>query len=397
MRPLLALLPALLPALLAVASGTPQTSSPTGPSGAEGEFSMPPVLRWMHTLPGQRVPSAMRSEFGRPLPDGPYLWVGSAGIDALVCLRRDDGSVVGTYHAGGPVQSQAVKTGNDIIFSDGAGYTWRYPFGSKTPVWSHYAGAPILSRPLLADNQLFFSTVDSVVYALDAASGDSLWRYANPPDKVRSSELELYGSSPPVLAGDTLLVGFHDGRIVALSRDKGEVLWEKRIGEGRYPDIIGAMVVDDGTLFAGGFSSPFVALDLATQNIRWRLDFGTTSAASIAGNTLYVGGTDGRMRAVDVVTGTLIWEWNSGGSGALTQPQITGAGLLIGSSDGDLWLVGAKDGLTTWRWEPGHLVNGISTAPVVVGREAWVITNGGYLASLVVPEKGHARHDDMSH
>ena len=388
----------------ALPSGFEVGPFPHNPTIPDGPFETPPIVQWVKPLPGTQIPAASRSEFGRPHIEGSYAYVGAAGADALFRIQRDDGALAGQYRAAGPVKTEAVTTDDRLIFSDGAGYTWCYPLGvtppeyDKSPVlpgrplpdddppfhiWQHYAGAPILARPVVATDRVFITAVDNMVHVLDLATGSVIWRYQHPQDLGRESELELFGSPPPVVWQDLVLVGFHDGRLVGLDRDGGALLWEKRVGEGTYPDLIGEPLVVDGVAYLGGFSEPYLALDLETQTVKWRLDFGTAAPASESDHTLYVGGTDGQLRALDKATGTIIWTWDSESPGALTQPLPTDLGLMVGSSDGGLWLVDTVAGTTRWHLDAGYILNGISVAPAISGPQMLVLSNAGNVLSLL--------------
>ncbi|MFH1467244.1 MAG: PQQ-binding-like beta-propeller repeat protein [Pseudomonadota bacterium] len=360
-----------------------------------GAFDRNPRMYWQHHLPGGRPASGAGSELGRPgLLMGSVI-VGSSASDALYELRRDDGTFIRAFPAGGPVMAEAAVLDDGLLFSDSAGYTWRYTRDGRQ-VWKHYAGAPVLARPEVVDDTVYVSALDGTVHALDAANGGSRWYYKHPHDGTRASDLELYGAPAPVAAGDLVLVGFHDGSLVALARADGEVQWESRVGEGRYPDLIGPPLVLEHDIYIGGFSSPFVALDLETQNVRWRLDIGVASQAVASGRALYIPGSDGKLRAVDRVTSAELWLWDSLTAGALTSPQLTEAGLLVGSSDGGLWLVDPTTGTERWHLDEGAMLNGVSAAPAIDGRQAMVVTNAGNLISLVVPAPDMAgAHDEQ--
>jgi len=352
-----------------------------------GEITAPPVTQWQRQLPGARYNASANADFSRPAVSAQHIYIGAANQQSLFQLDRGAGTVVGRYDAGAPVKAEPVILEDGILFSDGAGYTWRYEFGAKEPVWRHFAGAPVLARPLVAEGVVYVAALDNVVHALDLAKGESMWLYTHPPDQSRESELELYGAPSPVLADDMLLCGFHDGRLVALDRQSGEPSWERPVGEGRYPDLVAEPLVSGRDLFVGGFSAPFIALDMETRNVRWRLEHGTAARAAIRDRTLYVPGADGRLRAVDSLTGTLIWEWDSETTGALTQAQITSAGLLLGSSDGSLWLVDEETGEARWTFDEGWMPNGITVTPVIADRQVLVVTNAGNLLSLLSPVK----------
>lgn len=354
------------------------------PADYEGVIDRAPVTLWVRPLPGTRPSAATNSELGRPLLHGALLYVGCAGDDALYALRRDDGSVHHRFPAGAPVMAEAVLVDDSLVFADGAGYTWRYSLDGKQ-LWRHYAGAPVLSSPMVVGDTVYVSALDGTVHALGLGDGQSRWLYRHPGDRSREAELELYGAPAPVAAGDHLLTGFHDGSLVALELASGEVGWTADVGEGRYPDLIGRPLVQERDVFVGGFSAPFQAIDLGSQNVRWSLEIGIAASPLLQGRTLFVPGSDGRLRAVDAGSGAVIWEWDSETSGALTEPQITPAGLMVASSDGGIWLVEPTTGQTAWTYDDGVMINGLSVAPTVQGRQVVAITNAGNILSLLVP------------
>lgn len=365
--------------------GEPFPDIPEPAPQMSGSFSQAPVPHWNRRLPGTRVASASHTEHSAPATDGEHLYIGYASRAELFQLDRGGGSVTHRYPAAAPVQSPAVPLDDGVLFSDAAGYTWRYGQDALSERWSHYGGAPIAARPTVYDDVVYVANVDDVVYALDLDSGELLWRFARPPDPSRESELTLYGAPPPVVVDDLLLLGFSDGALLALDRGTGEQQWERRVGEGRYPDLIGEPVVDGGDVFIAGFSEPLVSLDLDTRNVRWRLDVGGAAAPLVDGPLVYHGGTDGKLRAIDRLTGAIIWEWDSETTGALTRPEAVAGGLLVASSDGGLYLIDAGSGKLTWEYEPLHLLDGFSANPLVIDRQLVVITNAGQLISLISP------------
>ena len=187
-----------------------------------------------------------------------------------------------------------------------------------------------------------------------------------------------------------VLLGFSDGSLVALDRARGDVLWDRRIGEGRYPDLVAAPVVWRTDVYASGYFEPLVAIDLGTQNVRWRLDHGAANAVAIAGEAepalVYHPGTDGKLRAVVALTGAVRWTWDSATTGALTTPLLTPAGLLVGSSEGGLWLLDGESGETLWTYDE-KLLDGVTSTPTLDGRQLLFVTNAGRLYSMVVPAR----------
>jgi len=280
-----------------------------------------------------------------------------------------------------------VVVDDHIYFTDSAGYTWCYPLTGGEAVWRHYGGAPILAEPRIDEGQVFVSNVGGVAYALDAKTGDLQWRHVQEIDIGRRSQLELYGSSAPVLYETMVMIGAHDGSLVALDRHKGTRLWQRKVGEGRYPDLIGGAAVREGDAIVAGFEEPLLSLNMETKNVRWRVDAGGVQAPLVDGREVFHGGADGKLRKVDAITGSVSWTWECAAGGTLGQPIKTPAGLLVASSEGSVYLVDPEEGTMRWRLNPGHRLAGISAGIAVDGRQAVVVTNAGNVISLLVPRR----------
>lgn len=383
---------------LLVALGFAGATGPlsVAPLDPVGDFKGPPVISWERSLPGPRVPAATHAELGAPVIDGGLIYVGSAADDALLVLDRSDGRLVRRLPADGPVQSAPVIVDGRVWFSDAAGATSCYRTADGVLLWRHEGSGPILSSPTLDHDHVFVANLDNVVTALDAQTGDFLWRHSQRVQRPLAGPA-LYGApTPTVITVDqqpVVLSGFADGTLVALGADSGDALWQRRVGEGAYPDLIGQVLDIGRGVIAGGFSGPLLSLDPTTRAVQWRVDVGSSSAPATSSvdavsglPTLFHGGTDGRLRRINARTGEVDWTWDSSTQGSLTQPVVTTAGLLVGSSAGGLYLVDPVDGHTRWTLEPGYVLAGVSARPVVEGRQAIVVTNAGRLISLIVPQ-----------
>lgn len=359
-----------------------------------GTLAAPPAEVWKRPLPGGAVSSPSHTEAGGPLLFGDYIFTGSAGEDALLMLHRSDGRLVRMLPARGVVRSTPTVVDDQLVYGDAGGAVWCFDLKgdvpSADPAWVHIGTAPVLATPLVSDARVFVSDVASIVVALDRASGELVWRHAQRLDPGRAAELELYGHPPAALNDNLLLVGFSDGTLAGMDASAGTVTWQRRVGEGQYPDLVAAPLVLGGDVVLGGFTAPLVSVDQASQNIRWRLDdVGSSHGATLLddgeGRTVLHGDSNGVLRALDRITGAVVWEWDSDTKSALTSPITTEAGVLVGAASGSLYLIDATTGEALWEWLPGYHVSGFTAAPAVEGRQVVGVTNAGQIVSLVAP------------
>ncbi|MEL6347969.1 MAG: PQQ-binding-like beta-propeller repeat protein [Myxococcota bacterium] len=355
------------------------------PIDAGGSFDKPPVVSWKVALPVPPLASATHTEQGGPLLHDNHIYVGAAGTDALLVLDRRDGRLIRKLPASAPVQATPVIEAERIYFTDVSGNVWCYAIDGGAPIWEHFSSAPILSSPSIDDDTLYVANVNDQVLALNRHTGELKWRYAHPSDPGRLAELELYGAPPPMPAGDTVLSGFSDGALLALSADSGDPVWSRRVGEGAYPDLIAPPAVREDDILVSGYSEPLVSMDRETQAIRWRRDVGGPHPVVEADGRLLHSGGDGVLRALDAQTGDELWEWDSDTDSALTRPIATEAGLLVGAAAGSVYLIDPKSGEQIWTHDPGYFLAGVTAVPHVAGRQAVVLTNAGNLISFIAP------------
>lgn len=100
---------------------------------------------------------------------------------------------------------------------------------SLKPVWSYSTGVDEghQAPPIVNDGVMFVSTPQNQVLAIDAGSGDLIWRYRRElPDDL----LQMHPTNRGVaLYGDTVYLATVDAFLVALNAKTGEVRWETEV------------------------------------------------------------------------------------------------------------------------------------------------------------------------
>src|SRR5512134_2776763 len=97
-------------------------------------------------------------------------------------------------------------------------WTWDIP---KT-------GARLEATPIVADGVIYATGAKSFVFALDARTGERLWSWDPAiPDESEGGPSVCCGDVNRGVAvyGDKVFVGLLDGRLVALDRESGTVVW----------------------------------------------------------------------------------------------------------------------------------------------------------------------------
>ncbi|MGB0621399.1 MAG: PQQ-dependent dehydrogenase, methanol/ethanol family [Myxococcota bacterium] len=115
------------------------------------------------------------------------------------------------------------------------------------------------TTPLVIDGVLYFTAGWSVLYAVDGATGEALWRYDPQVPREESYRFCCGFSNRGVAAfGSKLFLGTLDGRLIALDAKTGSVLWSRMtVPEGGSYSIQAAPRIAGGLVVIGAGGAEF--------------------------------------------------------------------------------------------------------------------------------------------
>ena len=169
------------------------------------------------------------------------------------------------------------------------------PRTGVTERWSRKPDADV-QTPTVADGTVFVPGAG--LTALDAETGDALWRYA--PGE------QSWPASPTVVDGVVYVTVLDEDSVHAVDAGTGEPLWTVTgvAAAEVSPHLYGEPDADDSPLVVGGEDGLVVGLDRATGEERWRLDvFGQVRRFAHRQTRLYVGTAGGEVYAFGTADG----------------------------------------------------------------------------------------------
>lgn len=151
-------------------------------------------------------------------------------------------------------------------------------------------------EPIVAEGKVFVATHNGSLYALNAETGEPVWRF-------RASGAFLHS---PSYADGLVVAGNTDGCLYACDAQTGKLRWGLFISNGGFsasPTIAGE------TVFIGSRSGDFIAVDLRTGKIRWRHSLGVPirQTAAFVNKKVFVTAEDLKVRCFDAQNGKLLW------------------------------------------------------------------------------------------
>jgi len=228
-------------------------------------------------------------------------------------------------------------------------------------IWKTATAGRIVASPAVSRGVLYLGTADGHVYALEAKTGAIAWK----------RELGAPVTLPVAVGDDHVFVCSENGAMFALDGENGEVFWQVATEQA------GAPVFAEVLVLAGGR-----AYDPRNGQVLWRVNAGETLPVARVDQVIYPGG------AVDLFTGSLQRAQVAGVSSLTPAPApgeaatlplpltplrshvATGA-LLIGiGQDARLYAWDVESGRAAWLYALG----GPSGQPPAVAPEQIVVT-----------------------
>ena len=206
---------------------------------------------------------------------------------------------------------------------------------SGKTLWEHHGSATRNSTPKCLLENGTFVCIDATGrgFVLDGATGELLWE--------SSGEFDFWaGSTPVAIADDRILLAHNEG-YVALSRDKGEILWQVQSARATptFNEVGSDAAVMARGMLVATVADAVAAIDPASGRVLWRHD--TDRRRFIARGVLVCddlvvvyGGRELRVnlngremevsaRFLELDTGKLVGEVKLGAGGASGQLRVT--------------------------------------------------------------------------
>ncbi len=252
-------------------------------------------------------------------------------------------------------------------------------------VWSTDVGSSanddnrLLAEPVIANGIAYAMDADTEISAVDAKSGNRLWREDLTPDDAGDT---LFGGGLAVAEGK-LVVSSPYAKVYALDAKTGKKIWETDAPS----PIRSAPAVSDGRIFVVTVDNQLVVYALDDGRRLWA-NAGVEEAAgllggatpAVLGNVVVAAYTSGDLLAFDVVNGRILWSDNLAGktrgdaTATLTdirgRPVIDRDLTIAVSNGGVMAAINTKRGGRVWDASIGG-----TQSPWVAGDFIYVVTN----------------------
>lgn len=237
---------------------------------------------------------------------------GVAAVDAerLIAADQEPGSWMSTGRTYGEQRfSPLQRIDRENVSKLGLAWTYKLDIDRATE-----------ATPIVVDGMMFVTGAFSIVSALDAATGEELWKYDPevPRDKDRDGCCDAANRGVAVWNGK-VYVGAYDGRLIALDATTGKKVWsvDTVLNANRSYTITGAPRIVKGRVIIGNGGAEF--------------------------------GVRGYITAYDADSGTQLWRFFTVPGDPANPPEDKAMKIALPTWKGNQWWsVGGGGGGTAW-------------------------------------------------
>lgn len=252
--------------------------------------------------------------------------------------------------------------------------------------WQRNVVGEMLSVPLVRSGMVVVYTIDGRLTGMSALTGKDAWVV-----EQDLPALTLRGAATPKIAGNLVIAGFDNGRLLATTLDTGETQWEAMLSPPtgrsdleRLSDVDGSIAVIGQDVYAAGFQGRVASLAAESGQVLWAREISTYTGISADWNNVYLVSQEGEVISLLRRNGSDAWRQLQLLRRSPTTPVPFNTTVVVGDYEGYVHFLSNTDGSFVARERVGKGM--ISGAPVAIGSMLYVQSENGTLTAFAVKE-----------
>jgi outer membrane protein assembly factor BamB len=265
-----------------------------------------------------------------------------------------------------------------IYAATGFGTVVAFEAASGKKLWEKSLGAPLRASPTASAERVFVVTKAGKVFCLSGSDGTELWSFTGMGERA-----SILVNTSPAVDGDTVIVPYPTGDLIALRASSGQPLWQESLARTRSASSLSALsdaarpALYEGVVYAVGHAGRMIATQKTGERI-WSITVAGIQQPWVAGDSVFVVDTAGQLVAITRNDGKIRWAAKLG-AGTWSGPVLAGHRLWLASSKGQLVGVDPVSGKVASTLDLGSAV---FIAPVVAGNRMYVLRDDARLLAL---------------
>lgn len=276
-----------------------------------------------------------------------------------------------------------------LFVTSGFGFLTALDPETGAVLWQQDLNSTGSGAPTVYGDLVYVVGGDDTGWALEVDTGRIRWQTSQPGDVNN-----VLGAPAPAINDKFAIFAYGDGALDGNFRNGGLRMWTSYLSGQRreksitkVTDITSAPVIDGDTIYVGSHSGRLLALDITTGERKWTATEGAISPVLPVSGALFAVTDQNDLVRLDAEGGALVWSVKLPNFVKYKQrrasevyahhgPILAGGQLIVASNDGFLRFYDPSTGAQTRELAvPG----GATTAPVVAGGTLYVVSTKGKL------------------
>ena len=277
-----------------------------------------------------------------------------------------------------------------IFVTSGFGFIAALDAVSGDEIWRVETPAAVRTPPTAYRGRVYVATIVNEFLALDQETGEEVWTFQSFEESAR-----FLSSASPAAAGDLVVAPFSSGEIVAFQAETGRALWNETLAQtarltalASLNDIAGSPVIDRGLVYVVSHGGRFAAIDIRSGQRVWESSITSLQTPWVAGDFIYVISVNAELVCLSRNDGAVIWvselrryknEKKRKGRVTWAGPVLAGGNLVLVSNLGEMAKVDPATGVLVEMRDIGEAS---VISPVVANEKVYILSEEGRLLAL---------------
>jgi outer membrane protein assembly factor BamB len=148
-----------------------------------------------------------------------------------------------------------------------------------------------------------------------------------------------------------IYAGFPGGKLAAIREDNGSLLWEINVAQPkgvteieRASDVTSSPVIDGLNIYTVAYQGKIAAVDRANGRVVWSRDISSYTGLNAEDAKVYVAHANSAIYALDPSTGKTFWRQGDLKQRRVTAPLPMGSLIVVGDVEGYVHFLSREDG-----------------------------------------------------
>jgi outer membrane protein assembly factor BamB len=228
-------------------------------------------------------------------------------------------------------------------------------------IWQYQGNVLLEFPPVIGGKRLYLLNDHGRLYAIHKHTGNVLWK----------RKLGALAAASPAYADGTVYVvllqrtkrgrGSRIGRVMALDGKTGKIKWSRELASRSESSPL----VADNRLYFGAENGTVYSMGAGDGRVRWRFRAGgaVKGGLALSEGKLYFGDYGGRVYAIRQDNGRQVWRASThggrfglGSGNFYSTPAVAYGRVYLGNTDGRVYSFSAASGKLAWRKSTGGYV-----------------------------------------